>query len=314
MTQAAEHPAHCRNCGAAAPGKFCPECGQETRVALPTVRELMRDAAGHIVAFDSRLWRSLYSLLFRPGLLTVEYLHGRRKRYVRPARLFFVIAVLMFAVIRLVSNPISISAPSDTGVDAAANGTAETVAKPPKRLGSSGGQPPAEATIKLDNGDEAELDEMARMLPAELRKRVDHFKRLTIDEKIEQINSGVFRFAPYAMVMLLPAFALLQKLSYLPGRRRYPQRPNRYAEHLVYGAHLHAFAFLMIIAIVLMPVVMVRAALALWIVVYISRARRRVYGGNWLGGALRILGVALVYTAMLILTMAALILVAIALR
>jgi hypothetical protein len=30
---------YCHNCGAAAPGKYCPECGQETRLKLPTVRE-----------------------------------------------------------------------------------------------------------------------------------------------------------------------------------------------------------------------------------------------------------------------------------
>ncbi len=79
-------------------------------MALPTVRELMRDAAGHLVAFDSRLWRTLYYLMFRPGMLTVEYLRGRRKRYVRPARLFFVMAILLFAVIRLFAGtPPSIS-------------------------------------------------------------------------------------------------------------------------------------------------------------------------------------------------------------
>ncbi len=48
--------------------------------------------------------------------------------------------------------------------------------------------------------------------------------------------------------------------------------------------------------------------------VYVGRARIRVYGGTWLGGMFRILGVALIYTTMLALTMAALVLVAIVLR
>ncbi|MHB8493366.1 MAG: hypothetical protein ACYC9Z_11550 [Casimicrobiaceae bacterium] len=26
----------CRNCGAAAPGNYCPQCGQETNLALPS--------------------------------------------------------------------------------------------------------------------------------------------------------------------------------------------------------------------------------------------------------------------------------------
>ena len=64
------HDPHCRNCGATAPGRYCPACGQETQIALPTVRHIMRDAAGTLVAIDGRLWRTLQALLFRPGLLT----------------------------------------------------------------------------------------------------------------------------------------------------------------------------------------------------------------------------------------------------
>jgi Protein of unknown function (DUF3667) len=303
----------CRNCGAVAPGQFCPDCGQETRVALPTVRELMRDAAGRLVAIDSRLWRTLYLLLFRPGMLTAEYLRGRRKRYVRPARLFFVTALLMFAVVRLVSTPISVSVPSDAAPNAATLGKAATAATASNQPGAKDGKAPSQATIALDNGDEAAIDNMAKKLPAELRNRFEHFRRLSDQEKGEQVNSGVLRYAPYAMVALLPAFALLQKLSYMVGRRRNPLRPSRYVEHLVYGAHLHAFAFLMIIALVLVPSNLLRAALALWIVVYVSRARRAVYGGTWPGGLVRIVAVALVYMPLLAMSMAALVMIAIAL-
>jgi hypothetical protein len=59
----------CRNCGAVAPGKFCPDCGQETRIALPTLRQFSREALGRLVDFDGRLWRTLKALVFRPGLL-----------------------------------------------------------------------------------------------------------------------------------------------------------------------------------------------------------------------------------------------------
>jgi hypothetical protein len=101
--------ARCRNCGAAASGNYCPDCGQETRLALPTAVEFLREAAGRLVAFDGRLWRTLYALLFRPGLLTREYLSGRRRRYVRPARLFVLLSLAAFAVIGLVSSPASLS-------------------------------------------------------------------------------------------------------------------------------------------------------------------------------------------------------------
>ncbi len=275
----------------------------------------MRDAAGRLVAIDSRLWRTLCMLLFRPGTLTVEYLRGRRKRYVRPARLFFVAALLMFALVRLASGPVSVRVPSDAASrPAVLDDGAARAARSTQPSAARDGSAPSQATIALDNGDEAALDEWAKKLPADLRSRFEHFERLSDAEKGEQLNAGVLRYAPYAMVALLPIFALLQKLSYLAGRRRNPPRPSRYVEHLVYGAHLHAFAFLMIILLVSVPSNLLRAALALWIVVYVSRASRTVYGGTWLAGLLRMLGVAIVYVPLLGLSMAMLVMIAIALR
>ena len=44
----------CRNCGADAPGAYCPSCGQETAIALPKATTFLREAAGRYVAFDGR--------------------------------------------------------------------------------------------------------------------------------------------------------------------------------------------------------------------------------------------------------------------
>jgi hypothetical protein len=303
----------CRNCGASAPGRYCPECGQETRVALPTIRELMRDAAGRLVALDSRLWRTLFLLLCRPGLLTQEYLRGRRRSYVRPARLFFVMSLLMFAAIRLIAPPISFAL--DSGPNASASTAVEQArsAIAAKNAATDAAGRGGAATIVFDDETELFLNQAASHLPAELRKRIDRFKQLNPVERIEQINAGVARFAPYAMVVLLPVFAWLQLVAYLPGRRRHPQRPRRYAEHLVYGAHLHAFAFLMIIALLLVPRGALQVALGIWIAIYLARACRRVYGDSWLGGFLRMLGVGLVYLVMLQLVMLGLVAIAVAL-
>src|SRR4029079_3934625 len=103
-------------------------------------------------------------------------------------------------------------------------------------------------------------------------KRWDHFRKLPRDEKAEQLYAGVLRYGPYAMVALLPAFALLMKIAYLGRGARYPGRPRRYAEHLVYSAHVHAFAALMIIALLLVPIAPARFALVLWILFYAMRA------------------------------------------
>jgi rRNA maturation protein Nop10 len=66
----------CRNCGAAAPWNYCPNCGQETAIALPSAFAFLREAAGRYIRFDGRMWRSLHALLFRPGFLTANILPG----------------------------------------------------------------------------------------------------------------------------------------------------------------------------------------------------------------------------------------------
>lgn len=48
------------------------------------------------MSVDSRLTQSLPALLFRPGLLSKEYLRGRRQRYLDPIRMFITITVLYF--------------------------------------------------------------------------------------------------------------------------------------------------------------------------------------------------------------------------
>jgi len=95
---------HCANCGAPIVGAFCPRCGQETTLALPTARAFLREAAGRYIAWDGRTWRTLALLFFRPGFLTREYLAGRRRRYVRPGRLFLVLSLAFFAVVRFTSG------------------------------------------------------------------------------------------------------------------------------------------------------------------------------------------------------------------
>lgn len=316
----------CRNCGAHAPGHYCGNCGQETRVTLPTFGVFMREAAGRYVAMDGRFWRTMVALVARPGFLTLEYLRGRRKRYIRPARLFLVLYLVLFGVIGIVQTPGSLSdevvfvdsQPSEAARAEVAGAKAEIA----RELGSNGEEMPivksgdGSTFIGLDKDLNVVLrvSDQAVNMPPQLRKRWDQFKKLPREEKAERLYAGILRFGPYAMVALLPAFALLLRIAYLGRARAYPQRPQRYAEHLVYSAHLHAFAAVMLLALVLLPFGIVKTALLLWVVYYAMRARHVVYGGRWWAGLLRAAAIAIVYLVLLALAMAALVLLAVTLR
>lgn len=309
----------CRNCDAPIAGHYCANCGQETRITLPTFNTFMREAAGRYVALDGRTWRTLFGLVARPGFLTIEYLQGRRRRYIRPARLFLVLYLLLFALIGFLQSPADVAQQvvfvnSDDHEGAARTEAADAGNTKVDVVGpATKAQVAAAATDKAKTkvaeatgsstfvGVDDDLDVVLRLggleakLPEPLQRRYEHFKNLPRDEKAEQLYAGMLRYGTYAMVALLPAFALLLKLAYLGRGSRYPGRPQRYAEHLVYSAHMHAFAALTLILLLVLPFGPVKAAVAFWIVFYVMRARQRVYRGRWWGGLLRSLIIAICY-------------------
>ena len=88
----------CLNCGAPLAGQYCGQCGQRATSRLISVVELLRDAFGDLFELDSRLWRTLLPLLAKPGQLTLDYLEGRRARYMPPFRMYLVFSLVFFLV------------------------------------------------------------------------------------------------------------------------------------------------------------------------------------------------------------------------
>ncbi len=93
-----ETPTACLNCGATLRGQYCGSCGQRARSRLISLWELISDAFGDLFELDSRLWRTVTPLLIRPGLLTADYLAGRRARYMPPFRMYLVLSLVFFVV------------------------------------------------------------------------------------------------------------------------------------------------------------------------------------------------------------------------
>lgn len=68
---------HCRNCDAALTGAYCACCGQAAQLNVLSLWALGKELSGDLFNWDSRLWRTLRPLAFRPGFLTLEYLPWR---------------------------------------------------------------------------------------------------------------------------------------------------------------------------------------------------------------------------------------------
>ena len=273
---AADAVQRCRNCGAPAPDAYCPACGQETRPRLPTIREFAREAAGRYVALDGTLWRTLGALLFRPGMLTREYLAGRRRRYVRPLRLYLAASLACFIVAGL--------ALKDWGVVFVDPGplarTPPATSPRPTGPAVAPAADPEAVTLKIEGDDVlVTLPDVLKPAEAAVRNRLQRFMALPMAERADRVRTGMRRNAPYAMFVLVPAFALLLKLAY-PRNRRAPARPALYGEHLVFAVHHPAFLVASATLTALLPQPLAGLWWA-WATLYFVRSLRAVYGGGW---------------------------------
>jgi hypothetical protein len=90
-----EEPRTCPECGDPLAGKYCHQCGEKP--LGPDDLKLggfLHHGLHELTHLDAKIFSTLRALVFKPGLLTTEYLAGRKKRHVLPLRLFLVIFAL----------------------------------------------------------------------------------------------------------------------------------------------------------------------------------------------------------------------------
>jgi hypothetical protein len=90
--------AHCRNCETPLEPDYgyCPQCGQKNVDLERPISELLGEAVRETADIDGRALRTLWTLIRHPGVLTSEFLAGRRRLYSPPVRLYLVISVGFF--------------------------------------------------------------------------------------------------------------------------------------------------------------------------------------------------------------------------
>lgn len=109
--------ASCQNCGTALAGPYCGQCGQRHEPHIQSLPHFVAEAVETLTHADSRLWRTLAHLLARPGVLTREFMAGRRARYLPPFRLYVVVSLLYFVLVALLPdapNPVNLELANDT--------------------------------------------------------------------------------------------------------------------------------------------------------------------------------------------------------
>jgi hypothetical protein len=297
---------------------FCPRCGQRYLPKKQTVGQLFLDFFKETLNLESKTFRTLRDLLV-PGKLTQAYFGGRQKSYLSPIRVFLIFAALHFAALstlldhllekklnqiantrrerayfNLYSNRLdSVSwrvekefKPRylvskkilDTLRKRMANEKVRS--KDSLRIGYIEWKKDKFSTRSLVLNEKDLVTEDSEVFLSQ-HKIADFWSRLQVRQGLKLLNNtGNFtqfllaKFTWMILIMLI-ALALVLKLLYL-RRKRY------YVEHLVFAVHYHAFAFLIMAGVFLLPPFGMELEIAsglsfLIILIYLFWAIKRFY-------------------------------------
>jgi hypothetical protein len=83
----------CPDCGAPSSTRFCGECGRSVDASAPAgTAGLLREGLSEALGVERGYWTTLRDLLVRPGRVMDAYWSGDAVAYVRPFKLFFLLA------------------------------------------------------------------------------------------------------------------------------------------------------------------------------------------------------------------------------
>lgn len=78
---------------------FCPSCGQENHDLKVPIGHLVYEFVESITHFDTKLWNTIKAIFTKPGLITKDFVEGRRARHVHPVRFYIFMSFVFFLLL-----------------------------------------------------------------------------------------------------------------------------------------------------------------------------------------------------------------------
>jgi hypothetical protein len=257
----------CTNCGNAnmIEVKYCPRCGQVNHDLNVPVKHLVAEVLENTIHFDSKMYRTIKALLFRPGFLTAQFNEGKRVSYVAPVRLYIFISFIFFFLLSMNSS---------------------------KNDQSTANERPKPVELKISfytltaqdlwRMSETQIDSVmaAHKIPlTAMNKYVARkLERLATAGKTE-FKHLLLKNLSYMMFILMPFFALIVY-------QFYKKLNGYYIRTLVYSIHFHSFLFL-ILTLTIIYGWFFSSSVALIIAfavtsIYLLISLKRLFAENWL--------------------------------
>jgi hypothetical protein len=253
----------CANCARPLDGRYCSACGQKAVEIHRPLRALISQAIEETLSVDARLVRTLRPLLFKPGLVTREYLSGHRVVHVPPLKAYLISALVFFGLFT--------AFPTRSQIDVFTTGEE-------RPSGGSRMQFELPAHVSINDAKYQQLLARAKANP-------------------EGFASAVGAAVPRAFFLFLPIFAGLLELFY----RRAGYYVDHLVFSLYYHSFVFVVftaLFLMSRTSGLLPGTVrtsIGFALLGWLVAHLPIALRRVYGGSRWITFLKLVGLGVTY-------------------
>ena len=83
---------------------YCSYCGQLNTTKSLKLTDFFGEFIGSVITYDSKFRHTVKDLLFRPGVITRNYVHGQRLKYANPFRFFLSVSIIYFIIQGLIAS------------------------------------------------------------------------------------------------------------------------------------------------------------------------------------------------------------------
>ncbi len=330
----------CKNCENEFQGNFCPECGQSVKEWNQPFSILIYDFMGTVLSFDTRFFRTLGTILFKPGRFSSDFMGGKRKKYMPPFQFYVFMSFIFFLLLNIVtSNLIKENMESDTAISsdslqsdslslAKANtleleinnvvfnsieaGNTDSIKESVDELVKANTEPLQTERRKKKKTLFTKQD--LKKAQVELEKQVAKPGHTETEIRIitnvikmlgypDVFMSKMFRFLSWSLFILMPVFGFWLFIFFRKSRKYY-------SGHFIYSLLVHATAFLILSLIIAIKLIFPERASSpenylFWLIpAYIWFGMKKFYGRSIVRTSLKFLFVSFFYSISVVIAVA----------
>ncbi|MGV0920152.1 DUF3667 domain-containing protein [Empedobacter falsenii] len=297
---------NCQNCGHYVEEHYCTHCGQENVETRQPFHFLFTHFIEDFVHYDGSFWQTIKKLFLKPGVLTKEYLSGKRNSSVNPVKMYIFVSFVTFFIISIFpshkteynntsNEPVSIE--NTEKIQKALNATIDTLQN------KVGATPEQGAKIKSElekNKNINSLDDLKpetiEMLQSKVKNNVPILspfiekyqelrKRKVSDDQLgEAITEKSLHVIPKVLFVYMPLFAFF--LWFFYNKKKW-----WYFDHGIFTLHYFTVILLSILVIFLLNklsdyidsnalsaiIALINTLIVLYIIVYFFLALKKLY-------------------------------------